>query len=119
MINLSDKSEIMTNDSEGKESVSRPVPEYSLDLAPLGFMSQAPPALLTSSGSAQLRLPLSKQPPAHCIPQERSLATPPGFLSWVPEHILGQSPTCVFLIPVTSLNTCRIMDSTPSKCSPA
>lgn len=65
MINLSDKPEMMTNDSEGKESVSRMGPEHSLDLAPFRLDVPGPTPLLASLGSAQLSLPLSEQTP--CI----------------------------------------------------
>lgn len=73
MINLSDKSKIVTNDSEGKESVSRMGPEHSLDPAPFRLHVTGTTPLLASLGSLCL-----SQPYAYSISRERSLMTPPG-----------------------------------------
>lgn len=57
MINLSDKSKIVTNDSEGKESVSRMGPEHSLDPAPFRLHVTGTTPLFAPLGSLCLSKP--------------------------------------------------------------
>lgn len=72
MINLSDKSEMMTNDSEGKEPVNRMGPEHSPDLAPFRRHVTGTTPFALSSGSAPLNPPLTEQPHAHSISQKEA-----------------------------------------------